>query len=360
MSEENDDLRSTLEAAMADEPEETVVVDEPEITAEPEAAPEETPGRERDDKGRFVAKALNDEPEVTVTETEVIADEVTVSTEASTETIIEEQPPEEPALAPPNGWSADAKAKWHELPEEVQSAVMKREQDAHKQISKHDDERNYGREMSKVVQPYLAQIQAEGGTPTAAVQSLLNTAYLLRTGTPDQKRQLILQTAEQFGVDLTQAPIDPNVSPEVAPLYQKINQLENRLLSADQQQATILQNEVHADIEAFAADSQHPHYESVKAHMAALLTQGAAEGLKDAYEQACWANPEVRATLQAQQKAEEEQKRKAEAKARADKAKGKDVSITGGPGNTSGKTAPDNRSLRDELSAQFEASSGAV
>jgi nitric oxide reductase activation protein len=94
--------------------------------------------------------------------------------------------------------------------------------------------------------------------------------------------------------------------------------------------------------------------------MAALIGQGAAKDLQDAYEQAVWARPDTRATLLAQQRAEEEQKRRAEAKQKAEDARRKSVSITGGPGNTANSSAPEGRSIRDELSAAIAASSGAV
>jgi hypothetical protein len=48
-------------------------------------------------------------------------------------------------------------------------------------------------------------IQAEGGTPITAISDLLRTAALLRTGSPQQKQQMLLAIAQQFGVPLGMA-----------------------------------------------------------------------------------------------------------------------------------------------------------
>lgn len=346
MSAAQDDLRSQLEAAFKGEAEPEV--ETPEVEAIEPETPEviEPETRARDEKGRFAK-----------TEAEPVAVELEPTPEA--------EPQPEVALAPPNGWTAEAKAKWHELPAEVQQAALKREEDIAKFTSKTDEERSFGREMYRAVQPYMAQIQAEGGTPVAAVQSLLNTAYVLRTGSPEQKRQMLLQTAQQFGVDLGIP--QPEVPAEAAPILQYLNpvverlgRLESTLTQRDQVEQHQLQSEINTEIETFAADPKHAHFQEVKAHMAALLKEGAAKDLQDAYEQACWARADIRATLLAQQRVEEEQKRKAEARRKAEEAKRRSVSLTGGPGNTSAQSAPEGRGLREELEAQFAAFSGAV
>jgi hypothetical protein len=214
--------------------------------------------------------------------------------------------------------------------------------------------------MYQTVQPYMAQIQSEGGTPETAIKSLLNTAYILRVGTAEQKRNVLLQTAQQFGVDLGVKPQgDSDIPPYIQPVIQRLNQLEGTFTQREQAERDRNQAEVNQEITAFAADPKHPHFNEVKVYMTALLNEGAAQSLQDAYDQACWARADIRATLQAQQRAEEEQKRRAEAKARAEKARNLS-GITGGPGNTAGNSAPENRSLRDELNANWAAQSGGV
>jgi hypothetical protein len=137
-------------------------------------------------------------------------------------------------------------------------------------------------------------------------------------------------------------------------------QIKNHLTSAQQAEQQRIQTEVQSELGAFASNPENVHYEQVRGHMAALLREGTATDLKDAYDKACWVHPDIRATLLAAQRNEEEQKRKAEAKTRAEDAKRKGLSITGGPGATGTKPAPDARGLREELQANWDAQSSAV
>lgn len=354
-----DDLRTQLESAFRAQAEEAA--EAPEKLTEPppdpqvEAKPEDS--RPRDERGRFVSGSEK-APDKAVAP-EQPAPEKAAAPEKPVETPAPEQKPV--VHAPPNGWSAEAKAKWHELPPEIQAAVAKREQDIAKFTSKTDEERAFGRDMQRVISPYLPVIKAAGATPAEAVASLLNTAYILNTGTPQMKRQALLQVAQQHGIDLTggQAP-QGDVPQFVTQLQQEIASLRQQLNAREMQTLQQTQAEIQQELEAFAADPAHPHFDEVKAHMAALLTNGAAKDLQDAYDQACWARPDIRATLLAQQRAAEEQKRRSEEQARAQAARNKAVSITGGPGSTAAKSAPVERSLRDELIANFRASTGAV
>lgn len=359
MAAAEDDLRAQLESAFKEHSEPEAP---PSAAAPPEAPATDT--RARDERGRFVSGAEKTE-QPAARDITAIAAAPTAAAPPSTATAeppaaaAEPKPAVTQALAPPNGWSAEAKAKWHELPPEIQAAVNQREQDVAKFTSKTDEERQFGREMQRAVAPYLAQIQSEGGTPAGAVQSLLNTAYILRNGSPQQKQQALLGVAQQFNIQLPTPGEQPQIPPELHALYQRINQLEGSLNQFHQGSMQATQATIQSEIEAFAADPAHQHFQEVKAHMAALLKEGLAPDLQSAYDQACYARPDIRTTLLAQQRASEEQKRIADQKAQADAARRKAVSINGGPG-ISAAAAPADRSLREELLANMRAASGAV
>jgi len=363
-----DELAAALKSSQS-VPETEVETPETETAVEtPVVEAKETPAQERarDEKGRFAAKTETAEsaaPVVDRTSDAAAREPGKGKTDAPIQPTPDKESASSQALAPPNGWPAEAKAKWHELPPEIHAAVQKREQDIAKFTSTRDEHASFGRDVYRVVQPYLAQIAAEGGTPVTAVQSMLNTAYVLRTGSPQQKTDILLKVAKEYGVELGAAkPGAPptNTDQGYATLQSEIAALKNELAQFKTAGVTQLQSEVEAEIAAFAADPKHPHYESVKGHMSALIGQGLAKDLQDAYDQAVWARPDTRATLEAQRRADEEQKRRADAKAKAEAARKKNVSLTGGPGNTANASAPEGRSIRDELLAAHAASSGAV
>lgn len=353
MSAVEDDLRGELESAFAAQREA-----EPVEAAEVVETPPEDSGRERDEKGRFVSKGA-DTDDAPAPAVESVADQPAdkpIEPEKAEGT--ETTQPLAQALAPPNGWSAEAKAKWHELPAEIQAAVNKREQDVTKFTSTRDEHASFGKEIYQAVQPYMPIIKAEGGTPKAAIETLLNTAYVLRTGSQEQKQKALVSIAQTYGIPI---PNGQAAEPgDLSAVESRFAELENKFTAREREELQRVQTEIQREISAFAADPSHTYFETVKAYMAALLQVGVVKDMQDAYKQACWAHPDIRATLTAQERAAEEQKRKADAAERAKAAQRKAISITGGPGSTAAKPASEARSLREELEAQFAASSGAV
>jgi hypothetical protein len=261
---------------------------------------------------------------------------------------------------PPQSWTAEAKAEWVNAPDKIRAEVLKREQDMHQALTRHDGELRLGRDMKEIVTPYLPIIQAEGGTPQTAVRDLLNTAYVLRTGSAEQKRALILNTAKQYGVDLGVQEENEYVDPTIAQLQREIEQLRqiaNPQAIESRLRERLESDKVHSDIAAFAANPANVHFETVKPVMGALLQSHQAKDLQEAYDMACYANPQIRSTLEAAKQAELEAKRKQEIAQKKRAAS----SITGSPAvpsnsrvtNPKSSVEDDIRAVIDELESKI-------
>lgn len=262
------------------------------------------------------------------------------------------QQPKATIAAPPS-WSAPAKAKFSTLDPVLQNEILKREKEVHQKFTAMDEERGLGKSIKEASAPYEAIIRAEGGDAVKAFKDFLNHAYLLRTASPQQKGQMLLQIAQRYGADLR---VNPNqqVNPEVQQLQKTVQQLQwereqERLNQQQQTQATI-----QAQIEAFSAKPENVHFETVKADMAALLSGGRAKDLQEAYDMAVWARPDIRSTLLQAQVAEAEAKKRQEAQAKVAAARKAGSSVVGSPGVTP-SALPADRSLRDELRANLAA-----
>jgi hypothetical protein len=275
----------------------------------------------------------------------------------------QQQEPAAPKTQPPTSWSASAKAEFEKLPAIVREAISKREAEVHKGFTSLDEDRNLGKQVKEVVSPYLAMIQAEGGTPATAMKVLLNSAYLLRRGTPQQKLALVSQMCSEYGIPvqaLTQFASHPRQAPAPVPQQQVQAPISREDI------ASIVQQEQHrgrlqSEIAAFQSDPANQHFEQVKSHMAHLLLNGLATDLKGAYEQACWANSEIRSSLMAEQQKAAQDKQRREIQQKSTAARHAGGSVSGGPGASNPSSgAPSNRSLRDEIAANFRAAQGAV
>lgn len=262
--------------------------------------------------------------------------------------------------APPQAWSAESRSKWNALAPEIRAEILKREDDVHKGFSKLDTERNTGKQFSDVVTPYLPMIQAEGGNPIAAVKDLLHTAYVLRTATPAQKGALLHQIAKQYGADLGFAPQQNSPTGQPADndtrhLVNKIAQIEQNIYQREAYERQQQESALDQHISAFASDPKHVHFEQVRQEMGALIGNGSAKNMEEAYEMAVWAKPDIRSTLLDAQIAEREAKKVADIKQRSEAARKASASINGGPGISVPNIGATDRSLRDELLANYRA-----
>lgn len=328
------------------------------------AAIKEVNERTRDEQGRF-AKA--NEQAAQAGQADAATAAATAATTSTTDPAAQQaaqhagrqqdgQQAQQQAIKPPDAWSPAAKAKFAQLDPEIQQEVLRREAEVHKGFTAQDEHRNLGKQIDRVIAPYMPLIRQESGDPVKAVESLLQTAYTLRTANPVQKQDLLIGIANQYGIDLNAvfnrlAGGQSQVNPQVAQLEQRVAQLQQQLTQGSAQAQQAEEAQIAQTIERFASDPKNTFYADVKAEMAALLRAGRAKDLQEAYDMACWARPDIRPHLLQQQ----DQQRASDLKAKADKARLAGASIAGSPTGSAGAMAPQDRSLRDELRANLRA-----
>ena len=323
-------VREDLMSAIAEvKAAETPPKEVPEKTGTPDIKTDVSDPKEtRDEKGKFKAK-------VEVAPKEVVA-------------------PPAPIEDAPISLSAAAKSKWAELPQEVRQEFIKREKDVEKMFTSHDGELRLGREMKDVITPYMATIQSEGGTPATAVRDLLNTAYVLRTGSPQQKAAIVQQVIQQYGIDMNVVQQQGNQDPTIQALQNEIYQMKqqyNPEAMQKQLQDRLENDRIMSEVQAFSSDPANKHYEQVKPLMASLLGSGQAQNMKEAYELACRAHPAVGSILEAERTAAAKTKQAEEIVAKKKAA----ASITGSPGATIPNSGSPDRTLREELITNYRA-----
>ena len=270
---------------------------------------------------------------------------------------------------PPATWSAGAKAIFASLPETARKEIAKREQDFARGIQQHAEAAKGYQSLMAEFQPYEAMIRAENGTPQGAIRELLKTSYLLRTGTSQDRGNLIMQIAQRFGADLTpylgqkqenNDQLQQTVQQLVNPYLQKIQSFEESQRQAQVAQEQQIQNEVGSQLEVFqnaveedGITPKHLYFENVRGLMSTYFANGQAKTLEQAYDMACWATPEVRATLIANQQKVEEAQRLEAAKRKTAEAKKSGFNVNGQGG--AGLSGSNVTSLRDEISSLYDA-----
>lgn len=271
-----------------------------------EADPTQTPvkvdktGRAHGKDGKFASK---DSPKEAPAEAS--ASDPTANAPKPVKAAVTE-PPVQPAQAPDH-WPAEDKALFAKATPDAQAFLLRR----HKEM-----EADYTKKTQAVapLQPY-APLEAKyagyhrsiGASTAQVADSLLTTEYQLRTGTPEQRRQIVSNIARQYGVNLDPAqagPVDPALQAAQPLIEQQIAAavapLQANLAAFQQQRETdrIAQN--GQAIEAFKATknpdgtAKYPHFDAVVESMTQLMQANIATNLDDAYDKAVWSNPALR------------------------------------------------------------------
>lgn len=333
--------------------------------------------RARDEQGRFApkdakteesVKAPVDQASVDAQQTQAPADQqASPKVEQTTQDGQQQAQQTQPAaVKPPDSWSPAAKAKFSTLDPDIQAEIARREAEVHKGFTRQDEHRNLGKTFEQAVQPYMAMIRSEGSDPVRATAALLQSAYTLRSGSPDQKEQLVLGLMSQFQIDPNRVfqrlaggqSQQQQSDPQVVQLRQTVEQLQQRLMQGDQQVQQQEQAQINTTIESFASDPKNLYFANVKPEMAALLRDGRAKDLQEAYDMACWARPDIRSLLLQQQDQQRQATERGAAADRAAKARRAGSVLTGSPSGQPASPQAASGSLEDDIRAAIRQVNG--
>jgi len=305
-----DDLRSSLEEAFdekAPEPEQN----------EPEAPPESKKPAEEPEKSTEAPQneAFNGEKDENSPKT---------PEEGAKKPFIEvkkpNQPPsvhdegdkteKDPIAKAPQAWKPSAREHWDAIPEEARREIVRHEEQVKDALRKTVKERQFADAVRQTVEPYRATIEGEGGTVVQAIGQLMQTAQALRTAPPPHKAQLVAGLIKQFGVDVQQLdnalagqqpqadPVAERIEKELAPVRQWQQQMAQQQQMQEQQE----QQRINQLAQEFYATE--PEFIEDVRDMMVHIYDGQMP-LQEAYDRACWANPEIRGVLQKRAQAEQ-------------------------------------------------------
>lgn len=337
------------------------------------AADTSTEGRTRGADGRFLAgKEAKPEAQAQAN-TEAQTDPKPLATDPAAE---QQAAPLEQVDLPPSTFTVAGKSAYAGLPKDsaLRADIKKREADFQKGIGQYKQMAETGSRLLNEIQPYMAQIRAEGGSPETAVRTLFNTAYMLRQGSPQERGRLVMQIAQQYGADISpwmgqgqqaqgseqgQVPIQQVVQQLMQPYVQRIDQFTTQQQSAQQRMQQEQDNRTSQQIEAFRSatddkgQAKHVYFDNVRGVMGSLISNGDAQSLEQAYEMACRAHPEVSKAMSAEQRTRDEAQRLEEARRKAEGAKRANAANVSGQGGV-GIADTSKLSLHDDIAARLD------
>jgi len=185
-------------------------------------------------------------------------------------------PTPEPRPAMPKSLRMELQPHWEKAPHELLSAVNQREADYEKGIAQYKTRDAEAKSITDLFEPYQWMLRNEGATPQTAIAPLLQTAALLRTGSPMQKAQSVAQVMQQFGIPLEhiqqlfsgEAPQEDN---QYNQLVQQVQQLTQHISNSQHQQDQSNNVRIHSEIAKFAGNPAYEHFETLQPKMITLL-----------------------------------------------------------------------------------------
>jgi hypothetical protein len=316
----NDDVRAAM-ASLRGEEGEAPAAETPEPAASA-ASEAEKPERVRGPDGKFAKTEAAPEKAAPVEKLPATEEPTKASAAPST------------APAPPVSWAAEAKQAWASLPPAIQTAVLKREQEASAGFAQYSEKtKAYERALAPVAQ----EAQRFGLNVEDGIKRLLDGQRFLES----QPEQAILWLAQRHGLNLAElasnppAPQMPVRSEATVPpqFVQSISSLEERLNG-------ILVDQNMTAVERFA--KENAHYADVEDQLPAIMREiqaadPSAKGvplLQAAYERAIWLNEGVREKIWAERQTQTQQATQAKVQAKATQSARAAVSIKGSSADT--------------------------
>lgn len=283
---------------------------------------------------------------------------------------------EEKSLEAPEHWSSEDRETFSTQSEEVKTYLLKRHNEMESGFTKKSQELAEQRKsvdsLTQFMDKWEPHTSSLGVPLVNGLEALLNHDRQLRTGTPEQKTQLLLQLAQQYGISMNTPQVeDEYTDPQLKTMQDQINMLNGNLTARDQQAQQVVEqqrlsavNEAQAAVTTFkevkddSGNLKFPHFGTLEKDITALVQAGQAgtgdfnSQLEAAYDKALWMNPETREQLQqkqqSSQKAEDIKKQK-EAAAQAKKSAKANKKGT----STKAEKPKELPSLRDDLAEQI-------
>jgi len=321
---------------------EVVAPDTPEVPA-PEAPAVSTPPAEPQSRADTIREALAKDPSNRGKSSQP-REQGKFASKFPTDQSQASNTPEKPRVDMPKSLRLELKDHWEKAPPELQQAFAQRDADYEKGITGYKTRDAEARAITEQFAPYEWILRNEGSTPAQAIAPLLQTAALLRTGTPAQKSQAVAHMIQQFQIPLDQisahfggnAPVQQDS--HYNDLAQQVQQLTQHITQQQYQAQKTNENRALSVIQQFAGDPANLHFEAVSDRMLQLLQapqvlgdtsqMSEREKLQLAYDTAVRLDPQLAQSLYAQQQ------QQATATAQVQRARTAAVSVRGAPGGS--------------------------
>lgn len=365
----DNDLRSTLEAAVEEHTPEPASTESAPAAAPAAPASAPTPSTEAAPSPQDTAGTASPTSAAPVAD----PDKPKSITEVAGQEPEQPEQPETPKRElrvdrAPQSWKGEAKQVWAQLPLNVRQEVLRRERETTKVLQETAEDRQRLNAVREVLAPHMDRINTVyGGNPIQAINNMLNVERIMLNGDPSTKVQMVANMIKHFNIDVVsldrvlsgqggptpevaqQSALEQLLEQKLAPVQQFIQSQQQR----EAQQRQRMEQEVDHTVESMAADVERfPYFEEVREDMADLIDLAAKKGvalsLEDAYHRAVRMNDGAYQASSVRESSQAATNAALQAHQQAQRAKGASLSVSGAP-STPGSGGPNPNDLRGTI-----------
>lgn len=358
---EQESVHDSILASMADAVGETAD-DTPapagDTPAKQESDAEAKARQDRDERGRFKAKA-GEEAAADKTADTAGDPDVTDDIRASLKPAAPAAEPD--PIDPPNEWKAAEQDQFRSLPRPAQEFVLAKYNASREAEGRAAQTTGKYSALEQTLAPRRAALMRDGLDEVSYLQYLDRLSQSAAQDPRGFARWFAQQrglTAEQIFGQPQQSQGQPQVAdPYIANLNQQLGEFKNYIETQRRQTDQARTADLTGQIRSFetAADDKgkplHPYFTELKPLMGSLMRDGQAADLQTAYEMASRAHPDVSAKIASAQRAQQERDRAVDQRKKAEAARKAGSSISGAPGDRS--AAPPSGDIREDLRRQL-------
>jgi len=195
----------------------------------------------------------------------------------------------------PKSWPKEMHEHWGKLDPKMQDYTELREKQMLDGLEQYKTDAQMAKQFQSVIQPFQPILQAQGLNAPQAVQYLLNAHQRLTQGAPESRQAAYDELGRSLGLGSrpTAPAAEPSpVDPALQALQQQMAQIQSGLTAQQQKEYQAAQARTSQEVEAFASDPAHPHFNEIADDIVLLLKTGLS--LQESYDKAMWANPLTR------------------------------------------------------------------
>ena len=250
----------------------------------------------------------------------------------------------------PQSWTPAEREGWAALPETARTAITKREQEHAVLLQNTAQQRQFGDNFNRMVQPFQQMFNAQGVDAMTGVRNVMQTASVLQSGNAQQRAQAVHQILRDFDVSVSmlddlivgQAPKEaPPMSAEMQAMSNQLAQQNQYIQSQRQREQQGVQQKQHAinaEVATFMNDPVNEFAHDLRPVMQQFMSMATQQGqqlsLKDCYNRALQTRPDLQTMVSNRKSSMTSQQRLAAARSA-----GSSVAQNSGEGG--GPAAPD-------------------